>query len=150
MMSTKDQRNFRENLKHSGTRGLFDFWVLTASIDGLPRISDIRAETLMAWSDSIVMMKAQSRRNFSYSFYGTSFRKAFGIDMTGRSLDKLPPKQADQLRAEYTSVARKQLPVWRVYSDWFDTGLQTWERIALPFADASGEVGMIVAGAYRI
>lgn len=150
MMNIRDQQRFRTSLQHPASRGLFDFWLLTASIDDLPRISDIRPEHLLPWSGSIVMIKALSRRDFSYRFYGHDLRKAFGVDMTGWNIDKLPKTQAEQLRAEYSSVARKQMPVSRVHSDQFQTGRQSWERVALPFVNADGDVALIVAGAHQV
>ena len=140
------------SIEHVGLRGLFRYWLRHAPSGGIPVAKSVGVEGLADWARNLIVIEVRASSNFRYGFYGTSFRKAFGVDMTGAEVDQLPPEQASLLRAEYRLVRRTQRPYWRVYAAWFGKTEepQTWERLSLPLAGPKGDVRFILAAAYRV
>lgn len=134
-------------------RRLFRFWLdQTPASGGPPRTKGFPVEGLAEWAPNLVVIEVKAQARFRYGFYGTTFRKAFGVDLTGTAVEDLPSEQASLLTAEYRLVRRTQRPYWRVYAGWFGPGEepQTWERLSLPLASAKGDVAFILAAAYRV
>lgn len=141
------------SIEHVGLRGLFRYWLRHCPASGsIPRAKTFGVEGLSDWARNLIVIEVRAAQNFRYGFYGTSFRKAFGIDMTGANVDDLPTEQASLLRAEYRLVRRTQRPYWRVYAAWFGKNdePQTWERLSLPLTNDKGDVKFILAAAYRV
>jgi hypothetical protein len=134
-------------------RRLFGFWLdQTPASGGPPPAKGFPVEGLAEWAPNLLVIEVKAQARFRYGFYGTTFRKAFGIDMTGTAVEDLPAEQASLLTAEYRLVRRTQKPYWRVYAGWFgkDEEPQTWERLSLPLAGPKGDVAFILAAAYRV
>ncbi len=142
--------SFRANLRHDDLIALYDHWAAQCDGEIVPRKERFLGEAMARWAPHMVIIRARESKNFSYAFYGTTFRQAFGVDMTGANLDQLPRDEASILSAEYRLVVMQRRPFWRIYTAWFGDALQTWERLALPLADEHGAIGLILACAYQI
>lgn len=142
--------SFRANLRHGDLIALYDYWADQRDGQPVPPKQRFVGAAMARWAPQMVIIRAQETRNFSYAFYGTSFKKAFGVDMTGASVDQLPRDEASILSAEYRLVVMQRRPFWRIYTAWFGDLLQTWERLALPLADERGAISLILAAAYQI
>lgn len=141
------------SIEHPGLRGLYRYWLRhSPASGGIPNAKQFGIEGLAEWARNLVVIEVRAGQNFCYGFYGTSFRKAFGADMTGAEIDQLPAEQASLLRAEYRLIRRTQRPYWRVYAAWFGKNdePQTWERLSLPLGGPKGDVRFILAAAYRV
>jgi hypothetical protein len=135
-------------------RQLYRFWLRHAPAAGgnAPRAKDLTVEGLAEWAGNLIVIEVRPQARFRYGFYGTTFRKAFGVDMTGAAVEDLPAEQSGILTAEYRLVRRTQRPYWRVYVGWFGPKQepQTWERLSLPLIGSKGDVAFILAAAYRV
>ncbi len=84
-----------------------------------------------------------------YVHYGKAFADHFGTDLTGQTIDLVPPEilpadRREMLEFEYAVANRTQRPLWRSYTALFDNGrIETWQRLVLP---AGG--GRLVVGAF--
>lgn len=86
--------------------------------------------------------------HYTYRHYGTAFVRAFGVDLSGLTIDYipetiLPVEQRLFLEFEYAWVHQNARPLWRAYSGRFGTQTQTWQRLVLPL---DGE--RLLVGAY--
>ncbi len=103
-----------------------------------------------AHSDNLLVIESDGGTN-RYSHYGKAFTACFGIDLTGRVIDLLPPEilAADRrfmLEFEYGFVRGTGRPLWRSYTALFGQDLrQTWQRLVLPAGN-----GRLVVGAYPV
>jgi diguanylate cyclase (GGDEF)-like protein len=103
-----------------------------------------------AHSDHLLVIESEGGTN-RYSHYGKAFAACFGLDLTGRVIDLLPPEilAADRrfmLEFEYGFVRGTGRPLWRSYTALFGQDLrQTWQRLVLPAGN-----GRLVVGAYPV
>lgn len=141
---------FERNLRHNRLAELYAYWDKCRAGKLLPPQSAMNAVGLAPWRENLAIVQVRTGRNFTYRFYGVGFKQAFGVDMAGLDVSTLPEDQAAILRHEYRTVAQSRKPHWRTYTAWFGEELQTWERLALPLADQSGAVGLILICAYRV
>jgi len=143
---------FQRSIQSEKLRQLYRFWKRqTPAAGGPPRAKDLEVEGLAEWASNLIVIEVRPQARFRYGFYGTTFRKAFGVDMTGAVVEDLPAEQSGVLTAEYRMVRRTQRPYWRVYAGWFGPKEepQTWERLSLPLLGAKGDIAFILAAAYR-
>ncbi len=143
---------FLRSIQSEKLRQLYQYWIRQSpAAGGPPRARDLDVQGLAAWARNLIVIEVRPQARFRYGFYGTTFRKAFGVDMTGAIVEDLPAAQSGILTAEYRMVRRTQRPYWRVYAGWFGPKEepQTWERLSLPLLDQKGEVAFILAAAYR-
>jgi hypothetical protein len=143
---------FQRSIQSEKLRQLYLFWKRqTPAAGGPPRAKELEVEGLAEWASNLIVIEVRSQARFRYGFYGTTFRRAFGVDMTGAVVEDLPAEQSGVLTAEYRMVRRTQRPYWRVYAGWFGPKEepQTWERLSLPLLGSKGDVAFILAAAYR-
>lgn len=142
---------FERNLRHNRLAALYAQWDKSRAGRDIPRQNELNAITLAPWRENLAIIRVRERKNFSYGFYGSGFKDAFGVDMTGLDIAILPPEQLTILRHEYRTVVNTRKPHWRTYSAWFEEDMQTWERLTLPLADQSGtSVSFLLVAAYRL
>ncbi len=136
--------------RHPEVAALYDYWSARRDKDAIPLRDAFFRPELERWGRNVVLIRAKQNANMSYGFYGANFKEAFGLDMTGASLDALPKEQAATLKAEYRAVIQSRKPAWRHYTAWFSEQLQTWERLTLPTANQHGDIGLLLVAAYRL
>ena len=143
---------FLQSIQSEKLRRLYRFWTSQSPAGGgPPRARELDVPALAEWAPNLIVIEVRPQARFRYGFYGTTFRKAFGVDMTGAIVQDLPAAQSGILMAEYRMVRRTQRPYWRVYAGWFGPREepQTWERLSLPLLGRKGDVAFILAAAYR-
>jgi hypothetical protein len=141
---------FERNLRHNQLVALYAYWEKCRDGRPVPRQSSMNAMGLLPWRENLAIIRVRERKNFTYGFYGSGFKEAFGHDMTGLDIATLPHEQTAILRDEYKSVVATRKPHWRSYGAWFGEEFQTWERVSLPLADQNDFVSYILVGAYRL
>ncbi len=103
-----------------------------------------------AYADNLLLV-AVDGSCCRYVHYGSVFAAHFGADLTGQTIDLVPPEilpadRREMLEFEYAVANRTQRPLWRSYTALFDHGrVETWQRLVLP---AGG--GQLVVGAFRV
>jgi hypothetical protein len=137
------------NIQGDKLRRLYRFWQIQERGNAAPPARGFDVEGLSPWAREVVLIEVRERTRYRYGYYGTNFRAAFGVDMTGAHVDELPGEQAGILAAEYGHIRRTRRPYWRMYAAWFGDHSETWERLALPLLAPGGEVAFIIAAAYR-
>lgn len=136
--------------RHPEVSALYDYWSARRVRDAIPLRDAFFRPELERWGRNVVLIRAKQNTDMSYGFYGANFKEAFGLDMTGASLDALPKEQAATLKAEYRAVIQSRKPAWRHYTAWFGEQLQTWERLTLPTSNQQGDIGLLLVAAYRL
>jgi hypothetical protein len=137
-------------LHHPELIALYHLWVDQCRNETLPASADVNPATLRRWLDNLVVVDTLKPGGLRYSYYGDNLSAAFGTDMVGCSIEHLPEGQRSLLSAEYEHIRSERMPSARQYTAEFGHGLQTWERLSLPFFDPDGEVEKILVAAYRV
>jgi hypothetical protein len=141
---------FERNIRHNQLVALYAYWNVCRQDRPVPQQSALNAVGLAPWRENLAIIRVRERKNFTYGFYGSGFREAFGVDMTGLDISTLPHEQTSILREEYRSVVTTRKPLWRSYGAWFGEDYQTWERVSLPLASQDDAIAYILVGAYRL
>jgi len=138
---------------------LLDFWEARRKGASVPDRADFDPIEMRIWLGHLMLVDWADGR-WVYRLYGTAFVDAFRREMTGKSIDELPPEQAALLRGEYEKVRVSAAPAWRTYSAQFAHGTldgrqqwqlgQTWERLILPLSDGGSDVSLVMVAAYQI
>ncbi len=131
-------------------RDLYDYWGRLRRGEQIPSIIRLLPEDLEIWLPNIAILAVRREQGFVYRYYGQTFVEAFGIDMTGLDLERLPESQRQILKHEYDYVVRRKKPTWRVYSGEFFGNIETYERLILPFSKGDGQVSTLVVAAYEV
>ncbi len=139
---------------------LLDFWVEKRGTRPLPERSDFDPVRLKPWLGNLALIEVGDGGQYRYRLYGTNFVFRFGVEMTGRTLDDLPPEQSATIRQDYDAVVERAWPLCRRYTSSFDIidlnrrldsqRLETWERLVLPLANGGRTVAMLMVAAYHI
>jgi hypothetical protein len=153
-------------LSDSRLAALYDYWKAKRRGRAMPVRADLDPVEMRLWLGNLALIDVTVDRRFVYRLYGTVFVDSFGIDMTGRSIDELPAEQRDRVRADYEAVREAAQPKARLYTALFEataSGLRpppasavrapqvvTWERLVLPLGGSSGDVAMLLVGAYPL
>lgn len=151
----------RPDLSDPRLVALYGYWEAKRAGRVMPTRADIDPLEMRAWLGNLLLIDVAGEGRFVYRLYGTGFVNSFGRDMTGRSVDELPPEQQERVRADYQSVCASCLPRARLYTAAFEVpmaGLQppqdsqvvTWERLVLPLSDGASQVSMLLVGAYPL
>jgi hypothetical protein len=84
----------------------------------------------------------------------------FGVEMTNRTVDDLPPEQAAAIRRDYDEVVTSARPLCRRYTSGFDIidihrrldvqRVETWERLVLPLTNGGDRVAILMIAAYEL
>lgn len=139
---------------------LYDLWVETRGGRILPRRADFPPEVLKPWLGNLILIEICEDRQYRYRLYGSAFVNRFGVEMTKRTVDDLPPEQSAVIRKDYDTVVRTGVPLSRLYTSGFDImdinrrmdyqRTETWERLVLPLTAVGGDqVTMLMIAAYE-
>lgn len=137
-------------LRHPELKALYGQWLTLCAGERLPMAVELEPADFRRWLPDLVVIDVIRKSEFVYTYYGHAFTDAFGEDKVGRTVDELPERQRDVLRAEYDKVLATGLPSSRIYMADFEDGPQTWERLVLPFFTGEGEVEKLLVAAYRL
>jgi hypothetical protein len=151
----------RPNLSDPRLVALYGYWEAKRAGRSMPTRADIDPLEMKPWLGNLLLIDVIDEGRFTYRLYGTGFVNSFGRDMTGRSVDELPPEQQERVRADYQSVCASRQPRARLYTAAFEvpdpgvssrqqTEVVTWERLVLPLSDGNAEVTMLLVGAYPL
>jgi hypothetical protein len=149
----------RPDLQDPRLLSLYDYWAAKCGGRSMPTRADIDPLEMRSWLGNLVLIDVTADSRFVYRLYGSKFVDSFGLDMTGRSVDDLPPEQGERVRADYESVRATAKPRWRLYTASFEIPaagggrhqqVVTWERLVLPLSDGGVRVAMLLVGAYPL
>ncbi len=140
---------------------LYDLWLELRGDRLLPERTVFTPEILKPWLGNLLLIDVGADGRYRYRLYGSNFVYRFGVEMTKRTVDDLPPEQSAAIRGDYDAVVRGFNPLSRLYTNDFEildvnrkVGLQrmeTWERLVLPLANKGGRtVAMLMVGAYQL
>ncbi len=150
----------RADISHEGLSKLYDLWVEAANGDGLPDRRNFGPEILKPWLGNLVLIDVSETGKYRYRLYGSNFVFRFGVEMTNRTVDDLPPEQAKMIRMEYDAVVASKQPLVRRYTGGCDIvdihrrldsqRVETWERLVLPLSNGGDRVAMLLVAAYQL
>ena len=150
----------RPDLKDGRLSRLYDLWAGLRGERPLPERTTFTPEILKPWLGNLMLIDVGADGQYRYRLYGTNFVFRFGVEMTGRTLDDLPPEQSATIRQDYDAVVERAWPLCRRYTSSFDIidlnrrldsqRLETWERLVLPLANGGRTVAMLMVAAYHI
>ena len=151
----------RPDLKDGRLSRLYDLWVEVRGERPLPERTAFTPEILKPWLGNLLLIDVGIDGQYRYRLYGSNFVYRFGVEMTKRTVDDLPPEQSAAIRRDYDAAVRTLTPLSRLYTSDFEIldvnrkvgfqRLETWERLVLPLADKGGErAAMLMVGAYQL
>jgi hypothetical protein len=137
---------------------LYDLWVERRGTRLVPDRSDFDPVVLKPWLGNLALIEIGEDGQYRYRLYGTNFVFRFGVEMTGRTVEDLPPGQSEAIRRDYDAVVESVRPLSRRYTSGFDIidlhrrldsqRVETWERLVLPLANGGDTVAMLMVAAY--
>ena len=151
----------RPDLKDGRLSRLYDLWVELRGQRTLPERTAFTPDILKPWLGNPLLIDVGGDGQYRYRLYGSNFVYRFGVEMTKRTVDDLPPEQSAAIRRDYDAVVRDLTPLSRLYTSDFEIldvnrkigfqRLETWERLVLPLANKGGDsVAMLMVGAYQL
>jgi hypothetical protein len=150
-------------------KALFGYWNGKRAGRAFPSRRDIDPLEMSPWLGNLLLLACEPGPSYRYVLYGTRFVEAFGVDLTGQSIDSLPSAQHRMLAEEYDTARMSGVADVRRYTASF--GLRaagiavpgeqemTWERLVLPLGGtrSSGtregdldRVALLLVGAYPL
>ncbi len=139
---------------------LYDLWVERRGMRPLPDRGDFDPVRLKPWLGNLALIEVGHDGEYRYRLYGTNFVFRFGVEMTGRTVEDLPPEQSAAIRQDYDAVVESAWPLSRRYTSGFDIidvhrrldsqRVETWERLVLPLANGDTRVAMLMVAAYYL
>jgi hypothetical protein len=134
-------------------RYLLDHWLKLTDGIGLPLARTLNPfELEPARGYVMVLQPVEGGRDFRYRFYGSRLTVVSGFDMTGRRLSSHPVSTyaAEFAIAAYRAAMRRRLPLYTTRDPVGAAVARRWQRLALPFADASGAVTWLLCATVAI
>jgi len=126
----------------------------------MPDRADFPPEILRPWLGNLLLIDVGDDGGYRYRLYGSAFVSRFGVEMTKRSIDDLPPEQSAVIRADYDAVVGSRQPLSRRYTSGFELvdinrrldvkRVETWERLVLPLANGTDKVTMLMVCAFEL
>jgi len=139
---------------------LHDLWIEKCGTRPLPDRVDFPPEALKPWLGNLALIDVGEQGQYRYRLYGSNFVFRFGVEMTKRSVDDLPPQQSAAIRRDYDTVVASGRPLARLYTSGFDVidinrrldsqRVETWERLVLPLSNGGSEVRMLMVAAFEL
>jgi len=133
-------------------RRMYTYWQSKCRTDRLPARKDIDPIDF-PWALGWVCLLDVERypMNFRYRLDGTTIAERYGADLTGQTIDAVKPDfHAALLRKHFSEVAETGRPsVYRI-SLRYGGQVQTYTRLALPFARDGTSVDMIMTVSERL
>jgi len=134
---------------HPKLQELYAYWQRKAGDRPMPALRELNPATLKPWLANLLIIGVREESKFHYHYYGAGFIDAFGVNMSGRTIDSLPEAQRTLIQHEYEYVRARKAPTWRIYSGEFDGRILTWERLILPVATDGTNVDALLVGVYE-
>jgi hypothetical protein len=127
---------------------LYEYWRRKAGDRPMPAMREVNPASLKPWLSNLLIIGVRADK-FHYHYYGASFIDAFGVNMSGRTIESLPEAQRTLIQHEYDYVRTRKMPTWRIYSGEFDGRILTWERLILPLSSDGQAVDSMLVGVYE-
>ena len=138
-------------VRHRELKAIYGVWVEKCAGETLPTAASFEPGDLRGWLSHIALVSMARDGAPRYDFFGDGLATAFGLDLTGLTLDSLPDGRRDVLEDDYRRVAETCLPVARVVTDRFNAGdPETWEALLLPLFDDDASVAKVLAAMYPL
>ncbi|MBM3570783.1 MAG: PAS domain-containing protein [Alphaproteobacteria bacterium] len=134
---------------HPKLQELYTYWRAKSGTRAMPALLEINLATLKSWLANLVIIGVREENKFHYHYCGASFIDAFGVNMSGRTIDSLPEAQRALIQHEYDYVRTRKTPTCRIYSGEFDGRILTWERLILPVSSDGATVDAMLVGVYE-
>lgn len=139
---------------------LRDLWERKRGERAMPDRADFPPEILKPWLGNLLLIDVGDDGGYRYRLYGSNFVFRFGVEMTKRSVDDLPPEQSAVIRADYDEVVQSRQPLARRYTSGFEIidinrrletkRVETWERLVLPLASGGDKVTVLMVAAFEL
>lgn len=121
-----------------------------ARVDGgkLPLSAEIDAVDLVPALGYVMLLEpVDDATDFRYRVYGSRIVEYSKVEMTGKRVWDIPaPLVAAYFVATYRSVVFQRQALFAAHKARLDGYFADWERLILPFVDASGEVDRLLVG----
>lgn len=137
---------------------LYALWDRLRGDRAMPDRADLPPELLKPWLGNLALIDVAEDGGYRYRLYGSNFVLRFGVEMTKRTVDDLPPEQSAAVKADYDAVVRSGQPLVRRYTGGFDIidinrrldvkRTETWERLVLPLANRGDTVALLLVAAF--
>lgn len=114
------------------------WWAALRAKEGLPGRRDINAGFL-AEIDEHVLVVAKSGSTLRYQTYGRAIARAYGRDMTGRSLDEFPSVIGQLFRSVYRLCAAQRVPVFTRHKPPPAVSVDFWLRLIVPLGESGAD-----------
>ncbi len=112
------------------------WWAALRARQRLPGRGDLSA-SFLAEIDDYVMIVRKDGAGLRYQAYGGAIARAYGRDMTGRSLDEFPSVIGQLFRSVYRLCAAQRVPVFTRHKPPPAVKVDFWLRLIVPLGEAS-------------
>ncbi len=137
-----------EDLTSRHLRFLLEYWAAKPRPRDLPLSETIDALELWPALGYVMLLEPiDGGVDFRYRVYGTTIAKHSGIEMTGKGVWAMPsPMVAVYLLATYRAVMQERRVLHTQHTTHQDIQLCRWDRVILPFVNASGRIDRLLVG----
>ncbi len=121
------------DLRHRRLR--HHWWAAQRERERLPRRGDIDSIFLAEINDYVMIVKVDGA-DLRYQTYGRAITRAYGRDMTGRSLNAFPSTMGQLFRSVYRLCAAQRVPVFTRHKPPPAVGVDFWLRLIVPLGES--------------
>lgn len=111
------------------------WWAALRTRERLPGRGDLNASFLAEIDDHVLVVAASGGR-LRYETYGRAIARAYGRDMTGRSLDEFPSVIGQLFRSVYRLCAAQRVPVFTRHKPPPAVKVDFWLRLIVPLGES--------------
>lgn len=111
------------------------WWAALRAQERLPGRRDINASFLAEINDYVLVV-ARSGATLRYQTYGRAIARAYGRDMTGRSLDEFPTVVGQLFHSVYRLCAAQRVPVFTRHKPPPVVKVDFWLRLIVPLGES--------------
>ena len=109
----------------------------------MPDRRDFQVAELAPWLGRLNLMSLRED-NVRFDVYGTFNSRELGLEVTGLTLDALPPNVRDVTVAGIERVLRARAPVFETIRVQIQSRMRTYDRLLLPLAGIDGTIEKIL------
>lgn len=116
---------------------LHQLWLEACDASDLPQVDTLEIDALWCAKD-LMLVKRVAADNFRYLSYGANISLAAGFDMTGKETASFHSEAGRFFARCYDQCLRERKPLYTTNLATHAALVYAWERLLLPFANASG------------
>jgi hypothetical protein len=130
---------------------LLEFWDRKRGGRRIPARKEFDVFELRPWLGYLHLVEViDAGRDYRYVIYGTDIAMAFGIDLTGKTLDAVPPSARDAIRNAYVAVRASGEPLLIEDDPVLQSSLERVESLILPLSMGADSVDRLLIGTARV